>query len=266
MRTRNVAIAVLTGATACCVLTGCYDPNEIKDFLLKPRAPVSGTEYRVLPPDVITITSRQVPEIASVTQRIRPDGKINLPLLGEVYVANMTPREIEETLKKKASKYYEQVDATVTVSAYLSQAFYVFGQVNRQGPQPWTGRDTLLDALARAGPNRLAWYERVTVVRGADPKEGGYAVEKPSLRYRLTGVHPSRKDKPRKKMTINVLAMFQSGDMANNILLQPNDVVYVQPTPWARLGLAIQNLLFPVQPIMSTVSIPARAATAATVP
>ena len=148
MRTRNIAIAVLTGATACCVLTGCYDPNEIKDFLLKPRAPVSGTEYRVLPPDVITITSRQVPEIASVTQRIRPDGKINLPLLGEVYVANMTPREIEETLKKKASKYYEQVDATVTVSAYLSQAFYVFGQVNRQGPQPWTGRDTLLDALA----------------------------------------------------------------------------------------------------------------------
>src|SRR5690554_4744147 len=64
-------------------LAGCYDAKEVNAFLLKPRTPVSGAEYRVLPPDILLITSQRIAEINNFQTVIRPDGRINLPLLGE---------------------------------------------------------------------------------------------------------------------------------------------------------------------------------------
>jgi len=220
---------------------------------------VTGIEYRVLPPDVITIQSRHVPEIDGVTQRIDPAGKINLPLMGEIYVAGKTPNEIEAALNEAASEYYERVDATVTVSEYLSQKFYVFGQVTRPGPMPWTGCDTLLDVLALAQPNELAWPERIIVLRAPEPKRGGFATTQPywdTRTYRKTGVHPESQIRPRKKMTVNLMAMIQHGDLANNVLLMPNDIIYVQPYPTAKFGLFLRKLLFPASPVLETARIP----------
>jgi protein involved in polysaccharide export with SLBB domain len=243
---------------ACLALTGgCYDATEVNGFLSKPRSRVSGAEYRVLPPDTLQITSRRVPEINSPTpQRIRPDGKINLPLLGEIDVANKTPKEIELAIIEAARKYYDEADATVTVTAYESQRFYVYGQVSTPGPVPWTGHDTLLDALSKAHPTPLAWPERIIVVRGVEPQE-----DRPTSRpakgsdsYELTGVHKESKESPRYKMTINLMAMVSSGDLTNNILLKPNDIVFVQPNPFAEVGLALEALFLPVRAASSGLS------------
>jgi len=256
--TRLLALAALcVGATA-----GCYNAKQVNAFLHEPRTAVVGVEYRVMPPDVIAISSRHVQEIDGLSQQIRPDGKVNLPLVGEVFVAGKTPAEIEYALTEAAKEYYEQVDATVTVQSYNSQKFYVFGQVSKPGPMPWTGRDTLLDALAKAQPTQLAWPERIIVVRGDAPQEGGQAATQPSWKYWRSGVHPERPDSPRRKLTINLMAMVRQGDMANNILLQPNDIIYVQPNPFAKVGLWIQNLLFPIRPAVQTITTPAAAATA----
>ena len=250
-------MVVLGCVLACVGLTGCYNAEEVNAFLLKPRRPVSGLEYRVYPPDVIAIDSLHVPEIQGIRQQVRPDGKINLPLLGEIPVAGKTPSEIEKVLIEAAKDYYEQVDATVQIAAYNSQRFYVFGQVGSPGPMPWTGHDTLLDVLAKAQPTNLAWPERIIVVRGTKPQEGGYATSQPSSKYRRKGVHSAIKDNPTRKMTINLMAMVKSGDMANNILLMPNDIIYVQPNPFAAVGLALQNILFPVRPVLEAVRVPA---------
>ncbi len=246
MMNRPIALVGLL-ATWCFGACGCYNAGQVRAFLGKPRAPVSGLEYRVYPPDVIAITSLHVPEINGVSQMVRPDGKINLPLLGEIYAAGKTPAEIESALTEAAKDYYEQVDATVTISGYNSQRFYVFGQVAQRGPVAWTGRDTLLDVLASAQPTPLAWPERIIVLRPADPQGGGYATSQPSVWYRATGVHWPPNDKPPKKMIINLMAMVESGDMANNILLMPNDVIYVQADPFAKLALAIEKVMFPVR-------------------
>jgi polysaccharide export outer membrane protein len=242
---------------ACLALTGgCYDATEVNGFLSKPRSRVSGVEYRVLPPDTLQITSRRVPEINGTTQRIRPDGKINLPLLGEIYVANETPKQIEDAITKKAVTYYDDADATVTVTAYESQRFYVYGQVATPGPVPWTGHDTLLDALCKAHPTPLAWPERIIVVRGPEPQEGGPTSQpaKGSDSYEFTGVHKESKESPRYKMTINLMAMVTSGDLTNNILLKPNDVVYVQPNPFAEVGLALEAFFLPMRAASSGLS------------
>lgn len=216
---------------------------------------MAATEYRVYPPDVIYITSLHVAEINNNMQRVRPDGKINLPLLGEVAVAGKTPKEIEQLLTEAAHKYYDKVAATVEVRSYESQRFYVFGQVVFPGPLPWTGRDTLLDALAKTQPNFLSWPERIIVTRGDDPKTGGFTtdfVEEEDDGYRKSGIAAERKDRPRKQMVINLAAMVEEGDMSKNILLQPNDVIYVQANPFAKVGLSIEQVLFPMRGLSET--------------
>jgi protein involved in polysaccharide export with SLBB domain len=235
---------------------GCYDAKELNAFLLQPRRPVSGLEYRVLPPDSIQITSSHVPEINNQVHRIRPDGKVNLPLVGEMFVAGMTSREIEQVIVDATKPYYREVDVTVNIAAYSSQKFYVMGQVSRPGPMPWTGHDTLLDALAQAQPTVLAWPERIRIVRGDQPQEGGRAVSEPSNQYRALGLHPEQPDNPRHAVIINLQAMIKSGDLTNNVLLMPNDVIYVQANPLAKVGLAIQNLLFPIRPTAEAMAVP----------
>ena len=166
---------VILGALLCISLIGCgVDAERLKAFLQEPRSNVSGTEYRVLPPDVLQISSIKVPDINNFKVEIRPDGKINLPLLGEVTVAGNTPKEIETVLMAKSREFYEEVDATVQVAEFKSQKIYVFGQVTRPGPLPWTGTDTVLDVLDTVQPMPTAWPERIVVVRGRTPIRGGY--------------------------------------------------------------------------------------------
>lgn len=254
MNVSHLGLIILTVALAA-MLGGCYQGDEVNAFLLQPRTPISGTDYCVLPPDILQVTSRNIPEINGLTQQIRPDGKVNLPLVGEMDCAGKTCRQIEEQIVKAASEYYNQTDATVTVVAYNSQKYFVFGEVTRPGPEPWTGHDTLLDALARAQPTFLAWHERVIVVRGDQPQEGGRQVLDPEAGKR-SGVQPEDPLNPRHTLTINLKAMVRSGDMTNNILLKPNDVIYVQPNPLAKVGLALQSLLFPVRPAIEATQAP----------
>jgi polysaccharide biosynthesis/export protein len=266
----NVALGLLVLVAP---LAGCGASSaKLSEFLMKPRRAVAGHEYRVLPPDTISIRSIHVPEINGVAQQIRPDGKVNLPLLGEVYVAGNTPKEIEDILTARASQYYEKVDATVTVAGYNSQKLYVFGQVSRPGPQAWTGTNTLLDVLSIAQPTTLAWPQKIRVVRGEAPRRGGYLPEEQRAAAKQA-VAPGDKEAAEsyerwakgqeqlgsdaKVIIVNMNDMIKDGDMSRNILLQPDDVVYVRANPLAAIGLTVQQLLFPVRPAMEAARMPA---------
>lgn len=272
---------VLAGALTVMCLTGCgSSQDELAAFVEGQRLPVSGHEYRVLPPDMITIRSVHVPEINGVSERIRPDGYINLPLLGEVDVAGKTPEQIEAVLMERSQEFYELVDATVSVSGYNSQQIYIFGQVGRPGPMAWTGTNTLLDVLAQAQPTTLAWPQRIRVVRGELPRRGGYLsaddIEKRVELARKAGISgtgtavdddlSTAEDLKAKVMTVDMKAMVESGDLSHNVLLQPDDVVFVPANPLAAVGLAIQQLLFPVRPGIETIGLPSSAAGAAVMP
>ncbi len=180
MHERTLGSAALTLAALLCLsVVGCGGggPDRLRAFLREPRGPVAGVPYRVLPPDTLTFRSFYVPEINNITQQVRPDGKVNLPLVGEIDVAGKTAKEIEEAITKAAKDFYEQVDANVQITGFNSQRIFVFGQVSRPGPQAWTGRNTLLDVLAECLPTELAWPERIIVVRGGPPLRGGYLTE-----------------------------------------------------------------------------------------
>src|SRR4051794_30024896 len=111
---------------------------------------LSAREYRVDPPDEIVIKAPKIVELDGMRQKVRPDGKISLNMVGEVYVVGMTPTEIGTLLKKLVAKFYEQPEIKVEVIAN-SKFYYVFGQGGaRQGRYAHTDHTTASTALAEA--------------------------------------------------------------------------------------------------------------------
>jgi protein involved in polysaccharide export with SLBB domain len=265
-------LKMLRMALICLVIAGCGQNRDqmknaqLQQFLQKKRSPVSGIEYRVLPPDVLAINSDTIPELANIAQQVRPDGKISLPLVGEVFVAGLTPREIRQEVIAGAQKFYKKVDITVYILGYNSQKVYIFGQVSRAGCLPWTGCDTLLDILAQTQPTPLAWPEKIKIIRARKPNRGGYLPEAKSERMvRMDAQKEAldagdeteiRNSQGAQELEINLTSMVESGDMSHNIILQPDDVIFVPPNPFAAVGMAFQQILFPVQGAVQLIQAP----------
>lgn len=220
------------------MLTGCArsGPNQtsVLSFLRDHEHQVSAIEYRVGIPDAVAVSAPGVPEIDHTLLRIQPDGKVTLDLLGEVSIVGMTAKEIAAKLEVLASRYYVDPKVSVSVAEYASKKYYVTGQVLSQGPRIYTGRDTLLDAVLQSGVNFMSWTGRVNVTR------------------------PSRDDAPPEQICVDVNDMIRNGKWDRNILLEPDDIVYVPATPLAWVGLRLREVLFPVSPVVEAYQAPAR--------
>jgi len=215
-------------------LTGCSVSNEdILDFLQAHEHEVSAIEYRLGVPDIVTINAPRVEEINGETQRIQPDGKINLKLVGEVKVVGMTAKELASKLEVLLGRYYMDPKVRVRVTGYNSKVYYVFGQAGAVGPKPYTGNESLMDVVAQAGVSFLSWTSRIKVIR------------------------PSPNEADRKELVVDVDRMIKTGDVSANVLIEPGDIVYVPPTPLAWVGLRIRELLFPVSPVLDAYTTPA---------
>ncbi len=213
-------------------LGGCQRYHDVSTFATPAMAPVETTPYRVAPPDVISVRSMEATEINTQAVAIGPDGSIDLPLVGRVEVADMTPGEIAEELESRAGEFYKEVDVAVSVVSFRSQHVYVFGEVAGAGRYAYNGSDTVLDLMARAQPTRLADANRIQVLR---PSPDGETAE---------------------RMTIELNKWVEEGIVDRNALLKSGDMIYVPPNGLARVGLALQQLLLPLQPAASVVQAP----------
>jgi len=222
-------IAVTLGSTGCAAKNA-----DMLHFLREHEHEVSAIEYRIGIPDTIGVSAPRILEIDGETQRIQPDGKINLRLLGEIKVVGMTAKEIAAKLEVLLSRYYVDPKVSVRVLNYASKKYYVCGQVSAPGPKSYTGHDTLLDAVLTSGVSLLSWTSRVKVVR------------------------PAHGDTPVRNLEVNVDEMIKVGNWTQNILLEPDDIVYVPPTPIAWLGQRVQEALFPVSPVVQAYRTPAQ--------
>jgi polysaccharide export outer membrane protein len=218
-------------AAALCLVSfsaGCFSsrPEDIEAFVKPYEVNVTAENYVVQPPDEIEIHCSQVPEVNMQRQRIRPDGKISFEALGEIDVAGRTPGQIADILEEHVKKLYtlpgdHPVD--VRIAVYASKVYYVLGQVFRPGPRVYTGRDSLMTALATAGPNPLAWEQRIQVIRPA-------ALEDAEPRI----------------FEVDYNKMITKGDLTKDVLLAEGDIVYVPPTILAAVGLVLEELITPV--------------------
>ena len=106
--------------------------------------------YKIGSSDVLAITVWKEPEV-SRSIPVRPDGKISLPLVGELQAAGRTPLQLERDISEKLKAYITNPDVNVMVQQINSEKFNVLGRVAHSGTFPLSTDTTVLDAIATAG-------------------------------------------------------------------------------------------------------------------
>ena len=112
-------------------------------------APV-GPDYKLGTGDKLRVEVYKEPQLSQSLQ-IRPDGKITLPLLGDVVAAGVTPKELTTTLTERFREFLNTPVVTVIVAEAVPPVVYVLGEVNSPGAQSLSGPTTVLQALSLAG-------------------------------------------------------------------------------------------------------------------
>ena len=122
-------------------------------------------DYVIGPQDLLTIDVWHEPEL-SQSVPVRPDGKISLPLIGDMEVSGLTPRTLQARLAKELDAYIHKPQVTVIVREVNSRKFYIIGQIERPGTYSLSAHMTVLDALATAGGFRdFAKVQQIYLLR-----------------------------------------------------------------------------------------------------
>jgi len=152
--------------------------------------------------DVLAINVWKEPDV-SRSVPVRSDGKISLPLAGEVQAAGETPRQLEAEIAKRLQSYISEPEVTVVVQQINSQKFNILGQVVRAGSYPLANSPTVLDAIALAGGFRdFAKKKSIYILR---QKPGGSQARLP----------------------FNYKDVVNGKNIDQNVKLQPRDTIVV---------------------------------------
>jgi polysaccharide export outer membrane protein len=152
MTTRTVALAVLAATLAAMPIAAQTPVTPLPGPApAKPTANANvPADYRLVSGDKLRIEVYKDPQL-SQSLEIRPDGKITLPLIGDVAAAGVTPAELAGTITTKLREFVTTPVVTVIVAEAMPSMVYVMGEVNSPGSQPLREPITVVQALAVAG-------------------------------------------------------------------------------------------------------------------
>jgi polysaccharide biosynthesis/export protein len=108
------------------------------------------TKYVIGNDDVLSINVWKEPDLTQ-SLPVRSDGKISLPLIGELQATGRTPVQLELEITAKLRAFITQPDVTVIVQQMNSQKFNILGRVAKPGSYSLSATTTVLDAIAEAG-------------------------------------------------------------------------------------------------------------------
>jgi polysaccharide export outer membrane protein len=158
------------------------DANNSADPQLKPNPletlrnfePPADEEYRLGKGDEITADFAGQPQLTAKLV-VGPDGRITLPLAGDLMLAGKTREEAGKIIEAALAPYYTNFSVQVSVNKYTANKVLVLGAVEKPGVVNFDGTPTLLEALSRAGmqtaagPGKAALIpERCAIYRGQD--------------------------------------------------------------------------------------------------
>jgi polysaccharide biosynthesis/export protein len=114
------------------------------------QAAVSDT-YRVGAGDKLRVSVYKDPQASLESVQVRPDGKITMPLIGDVQATGKTPLELRESVSNALKVYMNNPSVDVIVLEATASTAFVLGEVNKPGTVALQGDMTVLQALAVAG-------------------------------------------------------------------------------------------------------------------
>ena len=164
-----------------------------------PAATAADGSYRLGPEDVIEVFVWKEPELTS-TSTVRPDGRISMPLVGEIVAAGKTPGELQTEIASGLTDYVTEPVVTVVVKEVRSPQVSVLGEVKKPGRYRIAQSATVLDAIALGGGfTDYAHRGKVVVLR---PGPGGV-----------------------ERLEVDVDRLVRRGEVP--LALRPGDTVYV---------------------------------------
>jgi polysaccharide export outer membrane protein len=159
-------------------------------------APVDPKTYVIGPEDVLSISVFHEPDMTRM-ESVRPDGKVTMPLIGDIQVEGLTPERFRAQLKQALSTYMNNPDVTITVMQVNSKRYTIAGEVMRGGPVALVLPTRVFDALSSVGFRDFANKSKIVIIRGD------------------------------KRLKFNYNDVLHGKHLDQNILLEPGDTIYV---------------------------------------
>lgn len=196
-------ISTISAFLAVIVLAACSTTTTV-------QAPESAdasvlAEYRIGVGDALSINVWRNPEM-SINVPVRPDGKISMPLIGDIMAADLTSEQLSQNLTKSLTTYIKSPQVTVIVTNPSSSDFQrrvrITGAVTNPQSIPYREGMTVLDlVLLAGGPNEFASGNKAKLYRKVNNELKVYAIKLDDL--------------------------INKGDVQTNYTLQPSDIVTV---------------------------------------
>jgi polysaccharide export outer membrane protein len=173
---------------------GVEDP---KASLPAAAAAVDPRTYKIGSEDVLFIRVWREPDLTGPVM-VRPDGKISMPLVGEIQAEGSTPEELSKLITNALLEKMNRPEVFISVQQVNSKKFYIIGEVNKTGPFPLVTPTTVLEALSAAGGLReYANGKKIVIMRGT------------------------------KRLKFNYKEVIEGKNLQQNILLENGDHVHV---------------------------------------
>lgn len=154
-------LLVLALAASACRSSGAY--VKIDDYKAPVEAPAQA--YVIRPGDVLQVKVLGQ-ESVSARAKVRPDGKISLPLLGDVAAAGMTPPELALQIQERLAKFIVSPSVSVSLEEPRALMISVLGEVSKVGSYPLEQGSGLMEAIAAAGGlTPYAASDRIIIIR-----------------------------------------------------------------------------------------------------
>ena len=187
-------------------IAGCAGKPRLPEESLTPAGPSVLTEsYKMAVGDQLLVNVWKNPEL-SVSAPIRPDGKVSMPLIGEVMAVGNTPEQLAADIERKLTAYVKSPNVTVILTSLQGHEFLsrirVTGSVEQNISISYHQGMTVLDAVLAAGSVNL------------------YANSNGTKLHRRTS-------KGSEVYDIRLKDIMEKGDMTTNVYLLPGDIITV---------------------------------------
>ena len=181
----------------------------------KPPSLTPGSDYLILPGDVIEVQYRYTPEF-NQTVTVQPDGYITLPIVGSVKVSEMTLEQARQLILKRAGERLQEPEATVTLKEFQKPYFVVAGEVAQPGRMEMREKLTALQAVMLAGGFKdSAQRSQILVFRRINSDEA-------------------------EVRTLNLNKIKTTSDLSHDLMLKPGDMLLVPQNRLTKIGRVIK--------------------------
>jgi polysaccharide export outer membrane protein len=145
--------------------------SEASGSTLVPAVPFAASDYLLGPEDILDVLVWKNDDL-SRTVSIRPDGKVSLPLIGDVQAGGLTSSQLRDSIKERLREYKETPEVSILIREINSFSVFVLGEVAHPGKFQLRSETTLLQALTLSGGfTQYASSDKIILLRRVAGRE-----------------------------------------------------------------------------------------------